>query len=196
MTELNGRRFTVSAAAAGSFSLSGEDGTGYGVYAGGGVARKAVTTISGLDHLEGETVDLLADGIALAPATVVDGAVTLVVPASRVHVGYGYVTDIETLNLEAGGFDGTAQGKTKRIHHVVLRFHETREARVGPDPARLEAVPFPATAAQASPSLYSGDIEVAFGGGFGTEATVLIRQDRPLPMTLLAVMPRIDTAAR
>jgi hypothetical protein len=197
MNALNDRRFTVAAATTDTFALAGEDGTGHAAYAGGGVARKAVSSVGGLDHLNGEAVDILADGIVAGPATVIDGSVTLTNPASRVHAGYGYATDIETLNLEAGGTDGTAQGKTRRIHHVVLRFYRTRGARTGPDADSLEAVPFAGEGVGiVPPPLFSGDVEVAFGAGFGTDATVLIRQDQPLPMTLLAVMPRIDTAAR
>ena len=144
MNALNGRRFTVASSTSDTFALDGEDGSTYPAYVGGGVARKAVTSVSGLDHLDGETVDILADGVPAGPATVAGGTVTLAIPASRVHVGYGYVTDIETLNVEAGGFDGTAQGKTRRIHHVVLRLFRTRSVQTGPDADRLEAVPFAA----------------------------------------------------
>lgn len=196
MAEINGRRFAVEAATADTFALSDEDGGGHTAYAGGGVVRRAVSAISGLDHLEGETVDLLADGHVLAPAVVSGGSVSLAYPASRVHAGYGYVSDIETLNMEAGGIDGTAQGKTRRIHHVVLRLFRSRGVFVGPDLSRLEALPFPVAPDGSPPTLFSGDIEVAFAGGFDTEATVLVRQSQPLPMTLLAIMPRLDTAAR
>lgn len=196
MNELNGRRFTVASAASDSFALEGENGSTHGTYVGAGVARKAVTEIDGLDHLNGETVDLLADGAAIGTAVVVGGVVALATPASRVHAGYGYVTDIETLGLEAGGTDGTAQGKTKRIHHVMLRFHRTGSAKVGPDSGRLELVPMTDAEASVTPALFSGDVEVAFGGGFSTTATVLVRQDQPLPLTLLAIMPRVETATR
>ncbi len=197
MTALNDRRFTIANVTTATFELSGEDGTGYAAYIGGGVARKAVMAIGGLDHLEGETVDLLADGDVVTAKTVISGSIDLSTAASRVHAGYGYITDLETLNLEAGGMDGTAQGKTKRIDHVVLRFHRTRGAKIGPDADRLEAIAFDSGAPGENPKpLFSGDVEVAFGGGYGTDATVLVRQDQPLPMTVLAVMPRVDTAAR
>jgi hypothetical protein len=197
MTELNGRRFTVASATTDTFALAGEDGTAHGAYLGGGVARKAVAAIGGLDHLEGESIDVLADGVVLADRTVASGSVALPVPASRIHAGYRYVTDLETLSLEAGATDGTAQGKTKRIHHVVLRLFRTRGARVGPDAAHLEAIDVDTGApGQTPPPLFSGDVEIAFGGGYTTDATILIRQDQPLPMSVLAIMPRVDTAAR
>lgn len=197
MAALDGRRFTIANATSNTFELSGEDGSSLGAYLGGGVARKAVTTISGLDHLEGETVDLLADGEVVTGMTVSSGAVTLSSPASRIHAGYGYVTDIETLDLEAGGIDGTAQGKTKRIDHVVLRLYRSRGLQIGPGIDRLVAVVPETFGAQTLPApLFTGDVEVAFPGGYDTVATVLIRQDQPLPMTVLAVMPRVDTAAR
>lgn len=197
IVELNNRRFSAANVTSNTFELSGEDGTGYSPFLGGGFARKAVSEITGLDHLDGENVDLLADGIVVASQTVVNGSIGLSSAASRIHAGYAYETDLETLNLEAGATDGTAQGKTKRIDHLVLRVYRTAGIRVGPESDFLEAVDFgaPGVVANAS-ALFSGDIEVAFGSGYETDSTVLIRQDQPLPMTILAVMPRVDTAAR
>lgn len=196
MSELNGNRYTVAGAATDTFALSGTDGTAYTAYAAGGQVRKAVGSVSGLDHLDGETVTVVADGAVHADGEVVSGTINLDVPASRVHAGYGYDSEIETLRLDAPARDGTAQGKTKRIDHVVLRLHRSRGGKAGPDAAHLDDIERASGDATADGELFSGDREMAFPAGYGTDAHVLVRQDQPLPFTLLAIMARADIAAR
>ena len=196
MIELNGNRYTVSAATADTFELSATDGSGFSAYLSGGVVRKAVSTVSGADHLEGETVSVVADGTVHADEVVGSGAVTLDAPASRVHVGYAYPTDIETLRFDGPTPGGTAQGKTKRIDHVVLRLHRSKGGKVGPSAEFLDELE-PASGMPAAPDAFSsGDREMAFPSGFDQDGHVFVRQDEPLPLTLLGVMTRIDIAAR
>ena len=73
----------------------------------------ATTTVSGLDHLEGETVSILADGAVRPQAVVASGAISLVSAASNIHVGLAYTADLKLARQEAGAQDGTAQGKVK-----------------------------------------------------------------------------------
>jgi len=157
-----------------------------------------VESVSGLGHLEGETVSVLADGAAHPDAVVAGGAIVLQRPASKVHVGLAYPTDIETLRPEAGAMAGTAQGQTKRIAGVTLRFMDTLGGRIGPDSAHLDEILFRAggDAMDRAPPLFTGDKYIAFDGGYGPDATIFIRQDQPLPLTLLAVMPRLATYER
>ena len=196
MSELNGNRYTVAAATADTFALSAIDGTGFGVYASGGEVRKAVSSISGLDHLEGETVRLVTDGTVHPDRTVVSGSVSLASPASRVHAGLGYDTEIETLRFDGPAIGGTAQGKTKRIDRVVLRLHRSRGGKAGPDPASLDDLELSSGDPTPAGVLFSGDREMAFPSGFGADGHVLVRQDEPLPFTLLGIVTHIDVAAR
>ncbi|MCH8092305.1 MAG: hypothetical protein IIC57_08155, partial [Proteobacteria bacterium] len=73
MTELNGNAYTVANKTANTFELSGVDGTGFTAYSSGGEARLEVTSVTGLGHLEGETVKVLADGKVHPDATVSGG---------------------------------------------------------------------------------------------------------------------------
>lgn len=155
----------------------------------------ATTTVSSLNHLEGETVSILADGSTHADKVVTDGKVTLDRSASKVHVGYGYTSTIETLRLEAGADDGIAQGKIKRIHGVTARFFNTVGAELGPDTNNLDRLPFRDSSMsmnQAVP-LFNGDKEIYFPSGYENDARVVIRQSQPLPMTVLAIMRRSNT---
>ena len=102
----------------------------------------ATTTITGLNHLEGEIVSVLADGSSHPDKTVSGGSITLDRSASKVHVGFGYRSTVETLRIEAGADDGIAQGKIKRIHGVTVRFFNTVGAEMGPDTSNLDRLPF------------------------------------------------------
>jgi hypothetical protein len=155
----------------------------------------ATTTISGLNHLEGETVTILADGAAHADKTVSGGRITLDRSASKVHVGYGYTSIVETLRLEAGADDGISQGKIKRIHGVTARFYNSVGAEIGPDVNNLDRLPFRDSSMpmdEAVP-LYNGDKEIFFPSGYDNDARVVIQQTQPLPMTILAIMRRSNT---
>ena len=155
----------------------------------------ATTTISGLNHLEGETIQILADGAAHADKTISGGSITLDRSASKVHIGYGYTSSLETLRMEAGAEDGIAQGKIKRIHGVTARFFQTVGAELGPDNNNLDRLPFRDSSMsmdQAVP-LFNGDKEISFPSGYDNDAKIVIRQTQPLPMTILAIMRRSNT---
>ena len=155
----------------------------------------ATTTISSLNHLEGETVAILADGATHADKVVTDGKVTLDREASKVHIGYNYTSTIETLRLEAGADDGIAQGKIKRIHGVTARFFNTVGAELGPDTNNLDRLPFrdSSMAMNQAVPLFNGDKEIYFPSGYENDARVIVRQSQPLPMTVLAIMRRSNT---
>jgi hypothetical protein len=155
----------------------------------------ATTTITSLNHLEGETVTILADGAAHADKTVTDGTITLDRSASKVHVGYGYTSLLETLRMEAGAEDGVAQGKIKRIHGVTARFFQTVGAELGPDTSNLDRLPFrdSSMAMDEAVPLFTGDKEISFPSGYDNDAKIVIRQTQPLPMTILAIMRRSNT---
>lgn len=155
----------------------------------------ATTTISGLDHLEGETVQILADGAAHADKTVSSGSITLDRSSTKVHVGYSYNSVVETLRMEAGADDGVSQGKIKRIHGVTVRFLDSVGAEVGPDANNLDRIPFrdSSMAMDEAVPMFDGDKEIFFPSGYDNDARVLVRQTQPLPMTILAIMRRSNT---
>ena len=155
----------------------------------------ATTTINSLNHLEGETVQILADGAAHADKTVSGGAITLDRSSSKVHIGYGFTSLLETLRMEAGAEDGIAQGKIKRIHGVTARFFQTVGAELGPATSNLDRLPFrdSSMAMDEAVPLFSGDKEISFPSGYDNDAKIVIRQTQPLPMTILAIMRRSNT---
>src|SRR3546814_3427403 len=66
-------------------------------------------TLSGLGHLEGETVTILADGALHPDRVVAGGAVSLQMPASVAHVRLPYRHLFTSLKPAAGAAAATAE---------------------------------------------------------------------------------------
>ena len=149
------------------------------------------TSITGLDHLIGETVSAVADG-AVIPDMVVSGAggVTLPYAASKVVVGLPYVSKVNTLGLEGGGDFGTSQGGIKRVHKMTLRVLESIGFKHGASYTNLTQASFRSSdgAMDTSPTLRSDDVPVAPDGSYAVGGSHWIVQDQPYPLTLLAIM--------
>lgn len=141
---------------------------------------------SGLAHLEGSTVDVIADGAVMPQQIVSGGAVTLSRNAKRVEIGLHYDTTIQTLTPEVPTSEGTTQSAKKRTSEVTLRFLATTGAE-----CNGQVIPFrtfgPAVLNQPAP-LFTGD---HFWGKLGWEKgedSLLIQQRQPLPFHLLAII--------
>jgi hypothetical protein len=156
------------------------------------------TTISGLSYLEGQTVQVLADGAAHPDRVVTSGAITLQLSASKVQVGLGYVSTLQTNRINAGAADGTAQGKTKRINKMVLRFYNTLGAKAGPDENNLDELNFRTGSdlMDQPPPLFTGDKLMEWPSGYDFDGYIMVRQEQPLPMTVVAIMPQLHTFDR
>jgi hypothetical protein len=154
-----------------------------------------VSTVSGLGHLEGRTVQVLTDGASHPDRVVTSGSVSLQVAASKIHVGLGYNSILQTMRVEAGGEAGTAQGKVKRIQDVVIRFLATLGAKAGPDENTLDEIQFRrgGDPMDAPPPVFTGDKDVEWPNGYDSDGYVTIVQNQPLPMTVVAIMPELQT---
>lgn len=159
----------------------------------------ATSTITGLGHLEGKTVEVFADGAVHGTKVVSSGSITLDAPASVVHVGLPYVSTLEPLDLQGGSMEGTSAGKNKRIHGVAVYFHKTLGGYIGPDSDHLEPLIFRDTGdLVGSPvPLFTGlKDDFNFPGDWGLEAKIMIRHSDPLPCTVLSILPRFRTEDR
>ena len=155
----------------------------------------AATTISGLDHLEGQVVSVLADGATHPNETVASGAITLDRSAKSVKVGLAFTSLLQTMRLDAGSQDGTSQGKTKRIYDITVRMFETIGIEVGPNLNDMERIPFRSSANLMDEGIppFTGDKEVEFRGNYETDGFIFVRQTQPLPFTILSLYPRLVT---
>ena len=155
----------------------------------------SATSISGLDHLEGQTVSILANGATHPDKTVSSGAITLDFAVTKAHVGLGYKSTLQTMRMAAGSTQGTAQGKIKRIHEVVLRLFRTVGVKVGSSETEMDRIPFRSSAQAMTKAipLFDGDKEIEFRGGFETDGFVVVQQDQPLPLSIIGIFPRLIT---
>ncbi len=154
-----------------------------------------VTTITGLDHLEGETVAVLADGAVHPERVVSGGGIELRTPAREVVVGLPYAHSFRSLKLAVGAAAGTAVGKVKRVHGVTLVLLHALDGRVGPDETALEPLVFRTVgdAMDSAVPLFSGEYRVTFPGDYDRDPRLVIRGEAPLPFTLLAIAPELQT---
>jgi hypothetical protein len=159
------------------------------------------TNFSGAGFLGGLTVTGLADGKVIAPFTMpTSGAFTLPIAASKVTVGLGFTSDLQTLPLELG--DPTVQGKVKKINNVDVRVSDTLGLKIGPDFSNLvsmrdlqvgnvSSMLTGQNTSQVITDLVSGDARTPLGAGYTVPGQYCIRQSDPLPATILGVIPNI-----
>ena len=197
-TELNINRYKVKSATTNTFELTDEDdndidGAAFGTYVSGGYARKVVTVISGLGHLEGEAVAVLANGSVVPGMTVSSGSITLPNGASRVHIGKGFVSYAETLDAHLSTAEGTTEDRTRSISSVVLFLRNTRSLQIGSSEGDLVDIPFREGEDYGDPTqMFTGEREEFIEPGDGRSSRVFLRNADPLPVTVLSITKRID----
>jgi len=179
---------------------------------------QAVSSVSGLNHLEGMQVTGLADGAVIPPTTVVNGAITLPFPATAVTVGLGFQAQVQSLPAEIPG-QPTIQGKRKKISAVTVRLEKSRGVKLGSDqpnasqmenyaPAPWGSYPYgkmneiPEIQNQIGSGsyipLFTGDRRIPIDGDWNlvgwsaAPGMAAAQQDYPLPMTILAFDPEIS----
>lgn len=155
----------------------------------------ATTTISGLHHLEGKAVSILADGKAVTGKTVSGGAITLTTAASKVHVGLPITADLQTLPLAIEGMGAVGQGTMKNVNRVHLRVSDSTVMKVGPAFDALRT--FPATSkvdpTATAPTPSTGEVSLTVDPSWNTDASVCVRQDLPLALNIMSMTLDIQT---
>lgn len=141
------------------------------------------TNLTGLSHLEGKTVKILADGATHPDKVVTSGAIQLDYAASEVEVGLYYESVLKTVRPEGGIPGNTGQGKKKRWNEVIVRFYETLGGKVNGDiiPYRSAGDPM-----DHPPPVFTGDKRIT-NLGWDTDGQIEVIQDQPLPMSILMI---------
>jgi hypothetical protein len=195
MTEVNHTKYKVANKTDDTFELTDSDDedvdtTGYTAYVSGGEVRSCSTAFSGLDHLEGETVSVLADSIVLGDEVVSSGAITLDVAGGQVHAGLPFTSTLKTMRMEAQLQTGTVQSKYKHINKMFIRLHESLGGNAG-NPDSQDEINFGDYDSEFV-SLFTGDKEIILPSSQDREGQVLIEQDDPLPMNILAIVSHVN----
>lgn len=155
-----------------------------------GVPKK---DFSGLAHLEGKTVAILADGNVHSPQVVTGGAVTLDYEAGKVHIGLPYTCDLQTLNVDFQTKSGTIQTMYKKIVKVTLRLESTRSAKVGASFKKMHEIKMRTVEKYGEPTrIYTGDKDMPPNSNSTREGRTCIRMDEPLPITVLAIVSEVS----
>lgn len=143
---------------------------------------------TGLDHLEGKTVDIVADGTVFQPRVVANGQIEIERTAKHVVIGLPYSTQIELLDFEVQGALGTSQGNKTRTGEVVLRLKDTIGCKVNGDYIAFRQLG--QNVLDQPTESFTGDHRLE---SLGWNNTITIEQDQPLPFYLLAVIRKVTT---
>lgn len=159
----------------------------------------ATDTISGLTHLAGEEVTVLADGLVHPPVTVTAGGeITLNNTYTNVIVGLSYETKITPHLPDISISTGTTLGRTQRITKLDIDLYKTLGgiiARTDADNGVFEEELLyreESDTVNAPVSLFTGWKLFDFFEGFSTKPTYSLIQRQPLPLTVRCVVDTIE----
>ena len=154
-----------------------------------------VSSLTGLWHLEGQVVQILADGAVHPVRTVTNGSITLDDSYSVVHVGLAYNTDLQSLPLAFEGAPAAGQMLQKNVNAVALRVTQSSAVKAGPTFARLTEFPIRdhTDPYNSPPALRTGELRFAIGPSWNSDGAVCVRQDQPLPLTVLGIALDVAT---
>ncbi len=160
----------------------------------------SANSVSGLTHLEGETVQVLVDGAVHPNRTVSSGAVSLASSGTEISVGLAYQGKLVTLDPEVQTETGASQGKVRRIERATVRVVDTYNLKIAAetlpleeldfrDTGGLEAVPFREGAqSMDTVTLFTGDKRVLISHTPDRKFNLVVQHDQPQPCTVLAIM--------
>lgn len=146
-------------------------------------------TWAGLDHLEGEKVQVRADGSYVGEFTVAGGSVTLPRTAKDVQIGLGFNCLVELLQPEVGGNGTTAQGSSVHVNEVIIRVLDTTAAIINGNEAPFRR--FGDDLLDKPPPVFSGDVRMTTLSDQIYKTRQVIEQPYPHPFHLLDVIRKV-----
>lgn len=153
--------------------------------------QMARETFSGLSHLEGQTVNILSDGNVEPKKVVTGGAVTLESPGAVVHIGLPINAQFETLDVNVNNQE-TLLDKKQLINTVTLVVNASRGILASTPGGQWYEYPqreFEFYDDQVNDA--TGKVEIKLDSQWDKNGRVKIRQTDPLPLSVLAVIPRV-----
>jgi hypothetical protein len=161
---------------------------------------KMVDNLSGLDHLEGETVVIVADGLRLPDDVVTGGALSLPADANGfdtygiVHVGLPLEFNMRTLAIDQPGGGNSLADLRKLVTQVVVHVQCSKTFEAGGDESHLTEFKVNPLSA---PLVFSTDkVKVSIGNRWNKNGQVHIRHSQPTPLSVLAITPVVEVGDR
>ena len=156
----------------------------------------ARNTFSGLSHLEGKVVSVLADGNVAPQQIVSGGSISIPDPSAIVHIGLPFRSLAETLSINVAGKE-TLLDKGVQVASVALLVRDTRGGKVGTkEGSLLEMKQRATTDNYGSIAPINGLAEVAVSDTWENTGRFLMVQDDPLPINIIAAIPRAETGGK
>lgn len=154
-------------------------------------AGSATATLSGLGHLEGQSVSIVGDGAVFPNATVAGGSVTLSTTVTTAYIGLPYVTEIVTLSPEVPQADGASFGKKKSWNRIIVNLYQTLGITVNGKQLVFRSGGDPMDSA---PPTFTGQHDITNFGWKQSDATINIQQTQPLGMTLISLAGELSVS--
>lgn len=163
-------------------------------------AETATSTITGLTHLEGETVSVLGDGVVFDDAVVASGQITATLngtatAVNKAIVGLPYTSKVQPQRIVLGD----SMGSETRVSELVVSFFDTGAASYGSEDATQYEIDFTDarwTNTSEVTGLFTGEVVEQMPGGFDTLNPIVVTTNKPLPMTLRCMVPRMTKTGR
>ncbi len=156
------------------------------------VSDTGTTTISGLDHLEGETVKVTSGGNVVATETVSGGEITVGSEIFTYQVGLPYKMKVRTMRLSIPQDGNTLQTRIKRINETVVRYIRSKFGKAGQEYNGVEYL----SDLNTTFSTESKDATNPTKGGFSEDAYTVVISEEPVPFTGLATIVSFEVEER
>jgi hypothetical protein len=151
-----------------------------------------VSTLSGLNHLEGYEVAIWADGASQPPRTVVGGSITLDAPASMVHIGLPYTSRVKTLPIANQGQDGSGFGRKKRLKKIIVNVMQTLGLTVRATGQAEVARDIQTYVEDGVQPLFTGNYTVHVDDQWANGGVLELEVTGPEPCTIRSITPAFD----
>lgn len=158
----------------------------------------AATTITGLSHLNGAEVAILADGATHPARTVASGQITLDSAASVVHVGLAVTARMLTMPIKPERAPFDPRGRLSRIYDVTIRLHRTGGLKInsyvmGTSQTQDEIVFRDGSdLMDTAPPLFTGIKDIPFPSSHDHDVQLEMLVDNPQPLTVLELIVGLE----
>jgi|TARA_Y100000310_G_scaffold27595_1_gene26224 hypothetical protein len=149
----------------------------------------AVSSLSGLDHLEGQCVQIVGDDAVFSRAIVSSGTVTTSAAVSTAYIGLHYPTELTTLQPEVPQRDGSSFGKKKSWNRIILNLYQTLGISVNDNQLVFRTG---GDAMDSAPPKFTGQFDITSLGWKEVDATITVKQEQPLGMTLISMSGELN----